>query len=380
MENNETTMNTQELKYPELDYRPCEVDVENPILVQLELSGFFLDYPVHKSQEAVWKMYHGWLQYQAMIGGDQDEVEEVYYFHERLKRLLAAAYVRMKEGKETAVKKNENNIALLDISGGIPEELQPALELLIKVVEPEQVFISRTSDFSSANLPVQFELLLMVKDGGQKFTNLQPYLNLAMLTQQHCNAKLFLRSRLEQAFKNGDLYYQLCCRPENLNYDQSKHPLPKIDFSQLQERKQALEKLFDFSESIAQSFLGQAKINKEKGDWRMAIFMLQQCAECCCRAVIHGFTGEEKRTHEISTLVKQLDKIAPSMRAALGGEEPKEKRLLKLLDDAYTKARYQESFKVSPTDLERLMGMVELLYVEAQASFKEILGLLDMGE
>lgn len=382
MENeiNNNLSQTAVLRYPELQVRKCEWDAEDPERVQHELALFFLDYPVYAAQEMVWKMYHGWLQYQTMVTSELDDLEELYFFHERLKQVLVAAYVRMKEEAEREEQYKNVDFALLEIPGGIPEDLLPALELLIKVVDPEQIFLSRSSTIARAELPQQFELLLMVKDVGQKFASLQPYLDLAMLTQQHCKAKLFVRSRLEQAFKKGDLYYQLCCCAENLIYDQSKEPLPKIDFLQLQERKKELEELFDFSGAMAHSFLVQAKMNHEKGDWRMAIFMLQQCAETCCRAVIKGFTGEEKRTHEISALAKQLDKIAPGMKAALSEDKPKEQRLLKLLDAAYAKARYQESFRVSAADLERLVGMVGLLYEETLASFKEILGLVDIGE
>jgi HEPN domain-containing protein len=367
----------QDLKHPEINELYRRWDVEEPERVQLELAAFFLDHTVNHTQEMLFKLYHGWLQYQAVIQGDIHEIDDVYLFHERLSRLVVAAYVRMKEGEamENTAVKAVSAISFLDIAGGVPEELLPALQLLVKVVDPDKIFLYRYPNGAGTELTPRIELLMMVKDGGQKFANLQPYLDLAMLGQRYCKVKLFLRSRLAQAFKDGDLYYLLCCKPEYLIYNQSKEALPLIDALQLQERREGLQKLFDFSGGMAKSFLEHAKMNKAQGDWRMAIFMLQQCAECCCRAVIKGFTGEERKTHEISVLAKQLDMIAPKMRMALGGDEAKDVRLLKLLDAAYAKARYLESFEVSNADLDRLFVMVDLLFVETGNSFGEMLGL-----
>ena len=131
------------LKYPELTQKECEIDAENPERVKLELRLFYLDYPVHKTLDILDKMYHGWLQYQAILNIDtmSDELEDMYFFYDRLRRLLIAAYVTMREGEESTKIVLDDVIGLKKIHPAINTELAPAIELLIRVIQPEKVFL-----------------------------------------------------------------------------------------------------------------------------------------------------------------------------------------------------------------------------------------------
>lgn len=363
-------------QYPELDYCPCEVDLSDKEKVDLQLQSFYLNHPLHESKALLWLLYRGWLQHEATVGSDAAVLDHMLVFHEDMERLLSAAYVQLKMGAQEA----PQPMGFLEVPGGFPGELLPVLELLVKVIDPEQMFLCRYPDFSGEHLPEKVELLIMVKDNGKRFTELQPYLDLAMLTQQHCNCTLFIHGRLEDAFRYGHLYYLMSCTKETLIYNPHDQPLPKVDVAQLSERKAEMEQHFNFSKGMVDSFLTQAKQNREHGNWRLTAFMLHQCVEHCYRAIIQACTGEDKKTHEVSVLAKRVERFSPVMRAVFPGDTPKEQRFLKLLDAIYAKARYMDSFRVDEKDLAELLRRVELLYSATLTSFKELMGLLDIGE
>ncbi len=94
--------NEQTLKYPELTQRACIIAAENPEMVKHELELFYLDHSVQAANDMLYTMYHGWLQYQVVQSADtaSDELEEMYFYHFRLSRLLVAAYENINTRKK----------------------------------------------------------------------------------------------------------------------------------------------------------------------------------------------------------------------------------------------------------------------------------------
>ncbi|WP_026904897.1 HEPN domain-containing protein [Pedobacter glucosidilyticus] len=369
------------LKYPELTQKACIIDAENPKLVKLELDCFYLDHPVPQAQEMLDKMYQGWLKYRAILGADTDcdHLEDMYFYYYRLNCLLVAAYVTMKEGKETTKVVLDDVIGLKKCHPAVSTELAPAIELLIRVIQPEKAFLWK-KQHSNSSLNEEIEVLFVLQDRlQQKFADLQPQLDFIHAAQSHLHCSLCVNGALVEAFKTCDLLYLSHCRPENLIYDLSGKPMPKVSSIDLLERKAKSENVFRWTIQLADSFYVQSQDCLEDSP-RLAAFLLHQCAEHSCRALITAFRGKEKKTHDLFALNKELKQIAPEMCMVFPVEDIEGQRLLELLNLTYCQSRYQEDFVVSRDDLKILSERVSKLPKLAKTAFNKMMLLLDVAE
>ncbi len=83
----------------------------------------------------------------------------------------------------------------------------------------------------------------------------------------------------------------------------------------------------------------------ERGDFDIAIFMAEQAAQLCVKAVILRVLGYIPRTHRIrellAVLVEALSSLGKSFLASrIRGFVEENRDALKLLEDAYTGSRY----------------------------------------
>jgi HEPN domain-containing protein len=184
---------------------------------------------------------------------------------------------------------------------------------------------------------------------------------------------------LVEAFKTCDLLYLSYCRPENLIYDLSGKPMPKIASVDLLERKAKSESTFQWTIQLAHSFYIQSQ-HCLKDSPRLAAFLLHQCAEHSYRALITAFRGKEKKTHDLFALHKEMEQIAPEIIEIFPMNDMEGQRLLELLNLTYCQSRYQEDFDVSRDDLQLLIERVDRLLTLAKTAFKRIICLLDVGE
>lgn len=336
---------------------------------------------MQKTHDILDKMYHGWLQYQVLVGTYDmaDGLEDMYFFYNRLRRLLIAAYVTMREGKENNKIVLDDVIGLKKIHPAVNKELAPAIELMIRVIQPEKVFLWKKQQ-SNLEVREEFEVLFILQDRlQQKFIDLQPQLDFIHAAQSYLHCSLCVNGALVEAFKTCDLLYLSHCRPENLIYDLSGKPMPKVSSVDLLERKAKSESTFKWTIQLADSFYVQSQDCLEDSP-RLAAFLLHQCAEHSYRALITAFRGKEKKTHDLFALNKELKQIASEMCMVFPVEDIEGQRLLEFLNLTYCQSRYQEDFAVSKNDLQLLSERVCKLPKLAETAFKKMMLLLDVGE
>ena len=343
--------NEQNFKYPELTERTCLMEAENPEMVKHELECFYLDHPVQPANDLLYKMYHGWLQYQAVtnVETDCDELEEMYFYHYRLSRLLVAAYVAMREVKDGKKVLLDEAIGVLGIHPSISAELKPVVELLIRVVQPEKLFLWRNQKGVEASVNDEIELLFILQDGlQQRFADLQPQLDFMTSRQTNLHCSLCVNGTFVEAFKNCDLLFLTHCIPNNLVYDATQKPMPQVAAVDLVERRAKCEVAFKWAIELAHSFFVQAGQSEAI---RLSALLLHQCAEHSYRAIITAFRGREKKTHDLILLNKEMERMAPVMCSVFTADDVEGVRLLSLLSDAYCHSRYSEGFAISEIDL-----------------------------
>ncbi len=372
--------NEQNLKYPELTERACLIAAENPEMVKHELECFYLDHPVQPANDLLYKMYHGWLQYQAVtnVETDCDELEEMYFYHYRLSRLLVAAYVAMREVKDGKKVLLDEGKGVLESHPSISEELKPVVELMIMVVQPEKLFLWRNQKGGEASASDEVELMFILQDVlQQRFADLQPQLDFMTAGQTNLHCSLCVNGTFVEAFKNCELLFLTHCIPANLVYDATQKPMPQVAVVDLVERKSKCEVAFKWAIEMAHSFFVQAGQSK---DVRLTALLLHQCAEHSYRAIITAFRGKERKTHDLVLLNKEMSRMAPGMCSVFAADDVEGMRMLGFLSDAYCHSRYSEGFVISDVDLVLLRERVGRLPNLAEVAFKGVMGVLDFGE
>ena len=120
------------------------------------------------------------------------------------------------------------------------------------------------------------------------------------------------------------------------------------------------------------SFLESTRSNRFGGNDSITLFLLHQSVELTLRTFILSLAGTEVKEHSISILNKHLRRCAPSVCNLFPADNEEEKALLSLLDSAYRKGRYDDSFIPDKEQLNILFKRAEELHKPADIVFSDI--------
>ncbi|MCH5716101.1 HEPN domain-containing protein [Niabella hibiscisoli] len=109
----------------------------------------------------------------------------------------------------------------------------------------------------------------------------------------------------------------------------------------------------------AREFLAGAELYRLRQQYKMAAFMLHQCAEQALQALLKAGTGYHSQTHNIERLLQLCCLVSPQLASLFPLHTEAGKRLLHLLQKAYISARYASDYRVNDGELRSLTGKVE---------------------
>lgn len=248
-----------------------------------------------------------------------------------------------------------------------PDHLDPLVQLIVEVLSPEMVFSVSHPAVSDDDDPYT-DLLIVISDSRQKpLTDFQPIVELVTVRKHRMSCSLHTSSHIYERLKAGHIYFSLICNRKNLVYSNGVRQLPEppADFSTVLESSR---QVFDAGYHKAHSFYESALRQEDRP---LAAFMLQQAAELTYRTLARALYGCEKKTHNFAPLRQLNRRIAPSLNAVFPADTPEEKRLLQLLEDAYTQGRYADNYEISEEDLKILQQRVGLLLSRSGEIFSE---------
>ncbi|UII21570.1 HEPN domain-containing protein [Fulvivirga ligni] len=101
----------------------------------------------------------------------------------------------------------------------------------------------------------------------------------------------------------------------------------------------------------AKEFLKTAELCRLSDQNALAMFMLHQSAEQALTALIKAGTGYHRRTHNLSRLIRLSGLVTNEVRSIFPQHTEEDKRLLKLLQSAYSDGRYKREYRVRMDDL-----------------------------
>ena len=251
------------------------------------------------------------------------------------------------------------------------EVLYRVTVFLVSTLQPERIY--RIIHEPVAQQQSVTDLLIVLPDTMQE----KPFSEYETLIEAGCSLgtqlsfSLHHASRVNNAVKEGHLFYSLVCTEENLMYWSQEKEWPVTSEERIKELSQNAMQQFQHNFSKAETFLQYAMHGIEQQNNSLTAFFLQQATELCCRAILIALTGHDKKTHSIMVLKKTCRRCTAVVDHAFPCSTEEDKRLLKILDDAYIAAIYEDGFSLSASDMELLLRKVQQLHNAALSAVKK---------
>lgn len=121
----------------------------------------------------------------------------------------------------------------------------------------------------------------------------------------------------------------------------------------------------------ANEMFAQYKLSFDSGNYRIASFFLQQTAEIYMQTVCLVLTEYRPRIHKLTDLLECICDEDSRFESIFPFNTDESKRVFKLLNNAYSKSRYDVNFTVKIEELIYLQKRVELLAELSKISCEE---------
>ncbi|MFA6714316.1 MAG: HEPN domain-containing protein [Victivallales bacterium] len=176
---------------------------------------------------------------------------------------------------------------------------------------------------------------------------------------------------VKAAIKRGNYFFCDIKKEGILLYSSKRFRLPAVKELNLKQRLGKAEKDFTDWFEKAESFNNGYTDAMQRKDYNKAVFDLHQAAERLYDTVILVFTGYKPKLHDLEELGIKVNRLSPEFKEIFPQNTDEEKRLFKLLKNAYIGARYDMNYKISKEELEYLAERVKLLQETTEKVCKE---------
>jgi HEPN domain-containing protein len=246
---------------------------------------------------------------------------------------------------------------------------------MVITLQPERIYRIVHETFPGQH-PVT-DIMIVLPDTVQEkpFSEYETLMEAGCLLGTQLSFSLHHASRVTTAVKEGHVFYSLVCKEENLMYWSKEKEWPTTPGERLKEIMQKAWVQFQSNFSKAGTFLQHAAQSMVQENNKLTAFFLQQAAELCCRAILMSLTGRDKKTHSLAELNKSCRRCTAVVDQVFPCYTEEDKRQLKILDDAYIAARYDDDFSPSVTDIDLLLQKVQQLHHAAVTAIKNRLSL-----
>ncbi|MCF0075352.1 HEPN domain-containing protein [Dyadobacter sp. CY261] len=246
------------------------------------------------------------------------------------------------------------------------------IELVIAALDPLLIYeVKHPMPDSMEQKPYRDLLIVFADDNQKPFKVHQPIVDLFSMGDEKLCCSVHKLSDIHQALTSGQVYFSMACTSENLVYQRSPSPLPKVLPEALERLIEQSRHGFTMGMSKARKFFEGAEYYRQISEYALSMFLLQQAAETTFRTTAIALYGSERRTHSIRSLKRFNHRLAPQLNNIFPGDSPDEERLLQLLEDAYLEARYNLHYQISDQDLHLISPRVFRLLELAETVFEE---------
>lgn len=168
-------------------------------------------------------------------------------------------------------------------------------------------------------------------------------------------------TELNKALDKSRYFYTDIKKEGVMLYDSGQYKLArrrKLNYAEIAEMAQ---EYYDSTFRRASSFLIDIRHAADRNDFKQASFYSHQATENFLRTIPLVYILYGYKEHDLAYLLNQCKKHTLEIYKAFPQDTDEERRLFKLLQDAYVQARYNKDFVVTEADIDALIPRIELL-------------------
>lgn len=252
--------------------------------------------------------------------------------------------------------------------------LKPAIQFLVATLNPSKIYMIQHGSPEEDIQNKYFDLLVVLPSTAPSFTEYEPVLNMAYLTNKYVSFSLHNEGNVMEKLKTGHPFYVLNFTSDNIVHDnnQTAYPVPTSEQTALT-RLTAME-TFMIGFTKAKRFYVCAENEFNEGEKEVSLFMLHQATELICRSITKSLSGYEEKVHELRIQKGHIRRFAPELLSIFNEEKPEDKKLLEILEKGYKDARYNYEFKIEENILPLLFKKVKLFQDTALKIMERTMG------
>ncbi|MDD5597068.1 MAG: HEPN domain-containing protein [Victivallaceae bacterium] len=229
-----------------------------------------------------------------------------------------------------------------------------------------------------------YDLLIVVKDLAKyRYKGYRDKITGKILRMLHRDIYLSIImhsvDEVKAAIKRGN-YFFCDIKKEGIQlYSSRRFRLPAVkELKPKQRLSNAKRNFTDWFESANEFYWGYESYFNRKS-YKIAAFQLHQATENFYHTVVLVFTGYKPKLHDLEILGIQVDRLSPEFKGIFPKNTDEEKRLFKLLKQAYIRARYDMGYTITQEELEYLAERVKLLQAITEKVCEEKIKSLETG-
>lgn len=204
-----------------------------------------------------------------------------------------------------------------------------------------------------------YDILVISSVRNQKSINRIKYLLGALFKDIERNVSCEVESleKVSKKFKEDYYFYADVRRDGVVLYKRSNVELPEPeDLSpdrQLEVSEKYFRTWFEMAYVNYRNALGNIEWGKENSVfYKKAAFEMQQCVENSYKTIELVYDHYTPKEHRLEILRERIKKIAPQIHTFFPIETEEQKKDFKFLDEAYIRARYDDTYLVSEAQLD----------------------------
>ncbi|ALJ04482.1 hypothetical protein APS56_04705 [Pseudalgibacter alginicilyticus] len=250
-----------------------------------------------------------------------------------------------------------------------PNELNEIIAKIVEVIEVERIYLNKGVSHQSFINRLNIITKVSQKDNVE---DIRPVLDSIFLNNENFSYQVFPFSYANLELQQGNLYFVNNCHKNNLVYKTLQDTLiwnyPSQDSNKLVEK---IKQDFKRDMSRVKSFKKGICYFRTQNHLSQSAFMMHQAFEQGYRILEKFICGRIKICHSIKNHQNYVLKSVHKLESIFLVESDAETRMLDVLEDAYSSARYSHNYKITEKELDQLSQKLGLFIKDIQFLFNE---------
>lgn len=252
-------------------------------------------------------------------------------------------------------------------SGKTPKGLNEIIFKIVEKIDVERIYLNRGTKKHAFTYRLNIILKLVHKDLSEQ---IRPVIDSIFEQYPNYSYRVFVSSYAYYEIAKGNLYFLNNCHEKDLVYKTDNNNLLKtytdVEPSKLSEK---IKNNFKRDMSRMKSFKKGIHYFKMQKNLAQSAFMMHQAFEQGYR-ILEGFVcGRVKISHSIKNHQTYVLKSLHKLDGAFQIESNSDNKLLDLLEDAYSSARYTNDYDITKNEMELLSQKLGLFFKEIKYWF-----------